>query len=69
MSNNSESSNTNTGKTKISLFDIIIIILSIYVLASLGITMVFDLPPEMNKLLDNIDNLICIFFLVDFENE
>src|SRR5574344_105917 len=66
MSNNSESSNTNTGKTKISLFDIIIIILSIYVLASLGITMVFDLPPEMNKLLDNIDNLICIFFLVDF---
>lgn len=65
MSNNSESSNTNTEKTKISLFDIIII-LSIYVLASLGITMVFDLPPEMNKLLDNIDNLICIFFLVDF---
>lgn len=51
---------------KLPLFQIIIIVLSIYVLASLVVSTFFRLSPEIQRLLDLVDNSICIIFLLDF---
>jgi voltage-gated potassium channel len=51
---------------KLPLFQIIIIVLSIYVLASLVVSTFLRLSPEVQRLLDLVDNLICIIFLLDF---
>ena len=53
---------------KLSVFDILIVILSIYVLIALLIDSFFKLTPETSKLLYLIDNLICVVFLFDFAN-
>ena len=51
---------------KLGLFQLIIIVLSIYVLGSLLITAFFTLPAETMVLLSYIDSAICIVFLTDF---
>jgi len=56
---------TNSGE-KLSVFQLIIIILSVYVLGSLLVTAFFALPLELMVLLSYIDTAICIVFLVDF---
>lgn len=54
-------------KTKnISLFDLLIIVLSAYVLIALMITTFFNVPNEIKNLLDMLDNAICVVFLFDF---
>ncbi len=54
-------------KTKnISLFDLLIIVLSIYVLFALMITTFFNVSYEIKKLIDMLDNAICVVFLFDF---
>ncbi len=50
----------------LSYLNIIVIFLSIYVLIALLISTFFKLPTEINRLLDFIDNAICIFFLLEF---
>jgi len=50
----------------LSYLNIIVIVLSIYVLVSLLISAFFKLPIELAKLLDLIDNGICVFFLFEF---
>jgi voltage-gated potassium channel len=45
---------------------LIILILSLYVLISLVTTTFFNLSPEVQKILMQIDNFICIIFLIDF---
>ncbi|WP_304344276.1 potassium channel family protein [Chryseobacterium koreense] len=47
-------------------FNIIIIFLSIYVLLELLISSFFKPPHEIAKLLDYIDDMICVVFLIDF---
>lgn len=49
-----------------TLFQVAIVVLSMYVLVSLIISTFFNLSPEIKQLLDYIDNLICVIFLVDF---
>ena len=49
-----------------NLFQLIIVVLSIYVLVALIISSVFDLSPELHQLLDYIDNAICIVFISNF---
>jgi voltage-gated potassium channel len=49
-----------------SLFQCIILVLSIYVLCVVFIQTVIKLSPETNLLLDYIDSLICVVFLFDF---
>ena len=49
-----------------SLFQVVIFVLSIYVLISLAISAFTKLSPEVEKLLNYIDFGICIIFLVDF---
>jgi voltage-gated potassium channel len=51
---------------KFTLFQVVIVALSVYVLASLIVSTFFNLTPEIKQLLDYIDNSICIIFLVDF---
>lgn len=56
----------NQEQEKISILNILIIILSIYVLIALLIDTFFKLPVEVSKVLTLIDNGICIIFLLDF---
>ncbi|OFY86787.1 MAG: ion transporter [Bacteroidetes bacterium RIFCSPLOWO2_12_FULL_31_6] len=50
----------------LGFLNLLIIVLSIYVLASLVIETFFQLPVEISKVLDYIDNIICGIFLFDF---
>lgn len=50
----------------IKLFDLLIIVLSIYVLLALLISSIFHIPKEIYKILEITDNCICLFFLIDF---
>jgi len=56
----------NNENVKLSFLDLIIVILSIYVLLALLIDSFFNLPEEISRLLNIIDNLICVVFLYDF---
>lgn len=47
-------------------FDLIILVLSMYVLVALVVDTFFHLPTEVSKMLNTIDNLICLVFLFDF---
>lgn len=51
---------------RFTLFQVVIFILSVYVLFSLMISTFIKLTPEVEKLLDYIDFGICIVFLIDF---
>jgi len=51
---------------KLGLLNIIVFILSIYVLVALVVDTALKLPPETSRLLNYIDILICAFFLVEF---
>jgi voltage-gated potassium channel len=53
-------------KKEINFFNILILVLSLYVLLSLLISTVFQLSGELTILLNYIDNVICIIFLIDF---
>jgi voltage-gated potassium channel len=51
---------------KLGILNIIVIVLSIYVLCALIIDTTFVLPIETSRLLNYIDIVICIFFFVEF---
>lgn len=53
-------------KNTLTSLNIIAIILSVYVLLIFIIQTIFTLPTEVIKVLDFIDNIICVFFLFDF---
>lgn len=54
------------GNEKITIFRFFLVILSIYVLVSLFVQSMFDLSPEMDRLMEHIDTFVCCIFLVDF---
>lgn len=51
---------------KLSLLNLLVLILSIYVLAALVIDSVYILPTETSNLLNYIDKVICLFFFIEF---
>ena len=53
-------------KNTLTSINVLAIILSIYVLSIFIIETLFTLPTEVIKVLDFIDNIICVFFLFDF---
>jgi voltage-gated potassium channel len=59
---------TTTKKTtpKLGILNIIVFVLSLYVLGSLVIDTVYDLPEETSALLNYLDNAICAFFFIEF---
>lgn len=63
MTNNSIQ---NTQTDKLTFLNILIIILSIYVLIALMLDTFIKLPAEISRMLNIVDNIICIIFLFDF---
>lgn len=53
-------------KDSLGFFNILILLLSFYVLLTLLVDTLFTLPPETSKLLHFIDNIVCVVFLYDF---
>lgn len=53
-------------KENLGFLNLIILLLSFYVLLALLVDTLFKLPPETSKLLTYIDNIICVVFLFDF---
>ena len=53
-------------KQELHPFNILIVILSIYVISTLLIDPFVRLPPEMSRLLHDIDYVICVIFFIDF---
>jgi voltage-gated potassium channel len=51
---------------KLNFFNLLIIILSFYVLGFLFVDTFFNLPKEVSRVLYYIDNFICVIFLIDF---
>jgi voltage-gated potassium channel len=56
----------NKSKILLGFLDLLIIVLSIYVLISLLVDTFFKLPPEISRVLFVIDDGICVIFLLDF---
>ncbi len=54
------------GKNHLSPFDLVILVLSVYVLAALLAQATMLLPPEVAGLLNIVDTVICVVFLADF---
>lgn len=57
---------SNKTEEKLSYLNLIILVLSIYVLTSLLIGTLFKLPDEITKVLNTVDTAICFVFLYDF---
>lgn len=49
-----------------SLLNLVVFVLSVYVLGALLVDTVVKLPPETSLLLTYIDHAICVFFFVEF---
>jgi voltage-gated potassium channel len=56
---------TDKGNT-LNYLNIIVIVLSVYVLLALIVDTTFKLPPQTSRLLELIDTSICVFFLFEF---
>lgn len=54
------------GKNTAGFLNVVVLILSVYVLLALLIDTFFKLPAEISRMLNFIDNIICIIFLLDF---
>jgi voltage-gated potassium channel len=57
---------SDSNKEKLGFLNILIIVLSIYVLLALLIDTIVQLPLEVSRVLETIDNGICIIFLLEF---
>ena len=53
-------------KENLGFLNLLILLLSFYVLIALLVDTIFKLPCEVSKLLNYIDNIICVVFLFDF---
>ena len=53
-------------ENKLGYLNLVVVVLSIYVLFALLIDTFFKLQPEVHRLLTIIDDVICIFFLFEF---
>lgn len=57
---------TNTETNKLGFLNLLVLVLSIYVLIALLIDVFFSLPNEISRLLNYTDNAICVVFFYDF---
>jgi len=58
--------NIKSNTDKLNLLNLVVLILSVYVLCALVIDSAYHLPPETSLLLNYIDNGICVFFFIEF---
>lgn len=61
-----EMEQNSSNERHLTFFNIIVLVLSIYVLGALMADTFVRLPPETSRLLYYIDTVICFFFLADF---
>jgi len=54
------------GDTELDYIDIMIMVLSIYLLSAVVIETFFTLPPEISRLLNHIDTGVCVLFFIEF---
>lgn len=54
------------GTEHVTPFQLLLLALSIFVLASMAVEVAFRLPPDVSAILEQIDNLICAVFFIDF---
>ena len=47
-------------------FQILILVLSVYVIGALVADLLFELPEDVSTLLGYLDNIVCFFFFLDF---
>lgn len=57
---------SNTEESKLNPLNLLVLVLSVYVLLALLVDTIFKVPPEVSRILDLVDNAICIFFLIEF---
>ena len=57
---------SNAAQNTVGFLNVLIVILSIYVLSALLIDTLFKLDTEVSRLLSLIDDVICVVFLIDF---
>lgn len=60
------SGTVNETKESLGFLNLLVLFLSIYVLIALLVDTFFELPSEISKILNYIDNIICVVFLFDF---
>lgn len=51
---------------EVGLFQVVVLVLSIVVLVTLVVDTTLTLPPEISRLLQGIDNFVCVILLIDF---
>lgn len=56
----------NTEENKLNPLNLLVLVLSVYVLIALLVDTIFKVPPEVSKILGLVDNGICVFFLMEF---
>ncbi|MEP7267095.1 MAG: potassium channel family protein [Saprospiraceae bacterium] len=61
-----EEENQQNQDEPLSSLNLIIFVLSIYVLVALMVDTFYKLSPEVSSILETVDNLICVIFLYDF---
>jgi len=49
-----------------SPLNLLVVVFSTYVLVALLVDTIFTIPSEVSRILDLVDNAICIFFLIEF---
>jgi voltage-gated potassium channel len=54
------------GEEHLDYIDVLITVLSIYLLGAIVVETFFTLPPEVSKLLHYIDNAVCVIFFLEF---
>jgi voltage-gated potassium channel len=53
-------------KVVLDYLNTLVLILSVYVLVALAVSTFFKLPEQINRLLNLLDDSICVFFLLEF---
>jgi voltage-gated potassium channel len=57
---------TVTKENQLGILNLVVFVLSVYVLLAILIDTIFVLPEETSILLSYIDNTICVFFFTEF---
>jgi voltage-gated potassium channel len=55
-----------SGTEKVGVFQLVLLVLSLVVLGALVADTFFHVSPEISRILQTVDTIVCIFFLADF---
>ena len=61
-----EATKQNNRVNEFGVLNLIVLILSIYILGALVVDTFFKLSTETSKILEYVDSVICLFFLIEF---